>query len=79
MPEVWQRHGDINIGKQINKHRLGRRVLGVFVAVALSIFATFYRIFIVSDYFVDVETVCSPETEAALRGVCDTEDGSWGG
>lgn len=81
MPEVWQWHGDINI-MEADKQTSSRSkwfFWVFFVAVALSIFATFYRIFIVRDYFVDVETVCSPETEACFaRDVCDTEDGSCG-
>ncbi|MGB2791150.1 MAG: hypothetical protein WBC29_01205 [Candidatus Moraniibacteriota bacterium] len=46
-----------------------------FLAVFLSVFATFYRVFIAKNYLVDIETACSPETEACFaRDICDTED-----
>lgn len=46
-----------------------------FVIVLLSVFATFYRVFIARNYSVMIETVCYPETESCFaRGICDTED-----
>jgi len=50
-----------------------------FFSVALSVFATFYRIFIARDYLVDIEVTCSPERSACFaRDICDTEDESCG-
>lgn len=52
----------------------------VFVlALILSVGATAYRVFAVKSYFIELETVCSPETEACFAwDVCDTEDGFCG-
>ena len=50
-----------------------------FLAVATSVFATFCRVFIARDYFVEVETTCSPELHACFaKDTCDTEDGTCG-
>lgn len=53
-----------------------RWFFGIFFAlIFLSVFATFYRVFIVRDYLVTVETLCSPETQSCFaRDICDTED-----
>lgn len=46
-----------------------------FSMIFLSISATFYRVFIARDYFVTLETPCSPETQSCFaRDICDTED-----
>ncbi|QQS15685.1 MAG: hypothetical protein IPK84_04975 [Candidatus Moraniibacteriota bacterium] len=50
-----------------------------FFLVTLSIFATFYRVFIAKDYLVDIEVSCSPERAACFaRDICDTDDESCG-
>lgn len=56
--------------------RRSRWFFGIFfLAVFLSVSATFYRVFIARNYFVDAETTCSPEREACFaRDLCDTED-----
>lgn len=49
----------------------------VFVfALVFSVGATAYRVFASKSYSIEIETVCSPETEACFaRDICDTEDG----
>jgi hypothetical protein len=48
-----------------------------FGIIFLSVFVTFYRIFVLRDYLITLEAVCSPETEVCFaRNICATEDQS---
>jgi len=46
-----------------------------FLAIFLSVSATFYRAFVARSYLIEVETKCDTETEACFsRNICDTSD-----
>ncbi len=50
-----------------------------FVAIFLSVGATYYRIFVARNYAVTLETVCDPAVSACFaRDICETEDGVCG-
>lgn len=47
-----------------------------FLAMTLSISATFYRIFFANDYLISYRASCDPKISSCFaRQVCDTEDG----
>jgi hypothetical protein len=45
--------------------------IALSVSVALSVFVSYYRIFIAKDYIIEAQTECDPSVEACFVAVCD--------